>query len=165
MNPYLPAGQIVNTHGIRGEVRVLPWADSPEFLLGFRRFFLDGREMSVQSSRVQKTCVLIKFAGVDTVEQAAALREKEISISREDARLPEGSVFIDDLLGMEVTDQHGTVLGKLADVLTMPKNDVYIVRGAEEYMIPAVKEYVKHIDIAGRKMQVVTIEGMKTDAD
>ena len=165
MKQFLPAGQIVNTHGIRGEVRVLPWADSPEFLLNFHTLYVDEKPMKVTSSRVQKTCVLLKFKGIDTVEDAVKLREKTVSIDRDDAQLEEGAVFVDDLLGMAVYDQNGEKLGQIKDVLSMPKNDVYIVQGKFEYMIPAVKEYVKNIDVENSRMDVVTIEGMRTDAD
>ena len=165
MKQFLPAGQIVNTHGIRGEVRVMPWADSPEFLLDFDTVYIDEKPVKVTSARVQKTCVLMKFKGVDTVEDAALLREKTVHIDRDDAQLEEGAVFVDDLLNMEVYDQNGDKLGQIKDVLTMPKNDVYIVRGKREYMIPAVKEYVKNIDVEKNRMDVVTIEGMQTDAD
>lgn len=165
MKRFLPAGEIVNTHGIRGEVRVLPWADSPAFLLDFRRFFVDETQMDVVQSRVQKTCVLVKFRGVDSVEEANRLRGKTVYICRDDAKLEDGAVFVDDLLGMTVTDQNGCVLGQIAEVLTLPKNDVYVVKGEREYLIPAVSEFVKHTDVATGQMQVVTIEGMCQDAD
>jgi len=165
MKQFLPAGEIVNTHGIRGEVRVMPWADSPEFLLDFDVFYIDEKPMQVALSRVQKTCVLVKFKGVDTVEAATALRGKTIAIDRDDAELEEGAVFVDDLLNMAVYDQNGDKLGIIKDVLSMPKNDVYVVQGKHEYMIPAVKEYVKNIDVENGRMDVYTIEGMQTDAD
>lgn len=165
MKQFLPAGEIVNTHGIRGEVRVMPWADSPEFLLDFDVLYIDEKPVKMTSARVQKTCVLIKFKGVDTVEAATALRGKTICIHRDDAVLEDGAVFVDDLLGMEVYDQNGEKLGQIKDVLSMPKNDVYVVQGKHEYMIPAVKEYVKSIHVEEKRMDVVTIEGMRTDAD
>ena len=165
MKQFLPAGEIVNTHGIRGEVRVMPWADSPDFLLDFKVVYVDEKPMKVTSGRVQKTCVLMKFKGIDTVEAATALRGKTITIDRDDADLEEGAVFVDDLLGMAVYDQSGEKLGQIKDVLTLPKNDVYVVQGKHEYMIPAVKEYVKNIDVKNGRMDVVTIEGMQTDAD
>lgn len=165
MKQFLPAGEIVNTHGIRGEVRVMPWADSPEFLLDFPVFYIDEKPVKVTSARVQKTCVLLKLKGVDTVEAATALRGKTICIHRDDAQLEDGAVFVDDLLGMEVYDQNGEKLGQIKDVLSLPKNDVYVVQGKHEYMIPAVKEYVKSIDVENSRMDVVTIEGMRTDAD
>lgn len=165
MKQFLPAGEIVNTHGIRGEVRVMPWADSPDFLLDFKVFYLDEKPMKVVSSRVQKTCVLVKFKGIDTVEAATALRGKTLSIDRSDVKLEEGAVFVQDLLGMAVYDQNGEKLGAIKDVLTMPKNDVYVVQGKHEYMIPAVKEYVTKIDVKNARMDVIIIEGMQTDAD
>lgn len=165
MKQFLPAGEIVNTHGIRGEVRILPWADSPEFLLDFDTVYVDEKPMKVASSRVQKTCVLMKFKGIDTVEAASLLREKTVYIDRDDAVLEEGTVFVDDLLNMAVYDQNSEKLGIIKDVLSMPKNDVYVVQGKHEYMIPAVKEYVKNIDVENGRMNVVTIEGMQTDAD
>lgn len=164
MKPYLPAGEIVNTHGIRGEVRVLPWADSPEFLLQFGTFYIDGKAVRAESARVQKTCVLLKLAGVDSVEAAQLLRGKQLCIARADASLPEGTVFVDDLLGMKVFDQNGEI-GVVADVWDMPRHDVYIVRGEKEYQIPAVPEFVKRIDVEAGVMEVVTIEGMGSDAD
>ena len=165
MNAFLPAGEIVNTHGIRGEVRILPWADSPEFLLDFDTLYIDGRPLSVLSARVQKTCVLVRFEGVDSVEAAQLLRGKTVEIAREDACLEEGSFFIADLEGLSVYDQEGQLLGRLAEVLSMPKNDVYVVRGEKEYLIPAVKEYIRNTDIAAGRMDVTIIEGMQTDAD
>lgn len=165
MKQFLPAGEIVNTHGIRGEVRIMPWADSPEFLLDFDVFYIDEKPVKVVQSRVQKTCVLVKFKGIDTVEAAAAMRGKIVAIDREDANLEDGAVFVDDLLGMEVYEQNKEKLGIVKDVLSMPKNDVYVVQGKYEYMIPAVKEYVKEIDVKGGRMSVVIIEGMRTDAD
>ena len=165
MDRFLPAGEIVNTHGIRGEVRVLPWADSPDFLLGFKNLYIDGEKMPVQSSRVQKTCVLVKFKGVDTVEAAALLRGKTVQIARKDVKLDKGTFFVADLVGLSARDQDGRIIGTVAEVLSMPKNDVYIVRGEGEYMIPAVKDYVKSIDVEKGEMEVFVIEGMKSDAD
>ena len=165
MKAYLPAGEIVNTHGIRGAVRVLPWADSPDFLLDFSTVYLDGAPMAVESASVQKTCVLLKLRGVDSVEQAQALRGKIIEIARSDAVLPEGTFFIDDLLGMAVFDQTGAEIGKVRDVLQMPKHDVYVVRGEKEYLIPAVPAFIKKIDGKSRAITAEIIEGMTTDAD
>ena len=165
MEQFLPAGEIVNTHGIRGEVRVLPWADGPDFLLGFKNLYIDGVKMPVQSSRVQKTCVLVKFKGIDTVEDANLLRGKTVEIARKDTKLEKGTFFVADLVGLSVFDQDGNELGKVEEVLSMPKNDVYVVSGEGEYMIPSVKEYVKNIDIKAGRMEIILIEGMRTDAD
>ena len=164
VQPYLQAGEIVATHGVRGECKILPWADSPAFLTQFSRVFLDGQAVAVQRARVQGNCVLMKLAGVDSVEQAAALRGKTVSVAREDAPpLEDGAVYIADLIGLPVF-QDGEQLGTIADVLSLPAHDVYVVRGAHEYLIPAVPAFILEVDTA-RGVTVRLIEGMQSDAD
>lgn len=159
---FLQAGEIVTTHGIRGEVKVLPWTDGPDFLPGFQRVRIDGRDYQVQSCRVQKTCNLLKLSGVDTVEAGQALRGKNVEVYRCDA--PEGDIFVAELLGMSVVAD-GVEIGKLTDVLDYPGNKVYVVQGEHEYMIPAVKQFVQNIDLDGNVMCVHVIEGMRSDED
>ena len=148
----LPTGQIVNTHGLRGDMKVMPWADDPDDLLDFDRFFIDGKEYEVQHSSRQKSMILLK------------LRGKELCISRDDVELEEGVVFIADLIGLPVIAD-GVEIGKITEVLTLPGNDVYVVKGEHEYMIPAVQEYVEPLDISEGCVRVTLIEGMQTDAD
>ena len=163
MKQFLETGEIVNTHGIRGEVKLLPWADDPEFLLEFDEVYIDGRTYEIESARVQKTCVLMKFKGINTVEDAIKLRGKVVSIDRTDIELAEGSYFIADLIGLPVFAD-GVEIGKIKEVLTPPGNDVYVVRGKHEYMIPVVQEFVLDVDLE-QGVQVRLIEGMQTDAD
>ena len=160
----LPTGQIVNTHGLRGHVKVMPWADSPEDLLDFDRFFIGGKEYAVEHSSLQKSMVLLKLEGVDDIDAAALLRNKELCISRDDVELEEGVVFIADLIGLPVVAD-GVEIGKITEVLTLPGNDVYVVKGEHEYMIPAVQEYVEPLKLADGCVHVHLIEGMQTDAD
>jgi len=160
---FLETGEIVNTHGIRGEVKLLPWADAPEFILEFDELYIDGRAYAIESARVQKTCVLLKLEGVDTVEEAIKLRGKVVSVDRTDIELEEGSYFIADLIGLPVFAD-GEEIGKIKEVLTPPGNDVYVVRGKHEYMIPVVQEFVLDVDLE-HGVQVRLIEGMQTDAD
>jgi 16S rRNA processing protein RimM len=160
----LTTGQIVNTHGLRGHVKVMPWADDPADLLDFDRFFIDGREYEVERSSQQKSMILLKLKGVDSIEDAAKLRNKEVSIAREDVELEDGVVFIADLIGLPVVAD-GVEIGKITEVLTLPGNDVYVVKGAHEYMIPAVQEYVEPLNIEDGCVKVTLIEGMQTDAD
>lgn len=162
-NQFLEAGQVVSTHGIQGEVKILPWADGPEFLLDFKTYYLNGKPYEVLSSRVHKTCVLAKLRGVDTPEQATLLRGQTVTIDRSGVRLPEGTVFIADLIGCAALDDDGHEIGKLTEVLTMPSSDVYVIKGTHTYMIPAVKEFVREIDVAARRVRVHLIEGMVTD--
>ena len=160
----LETGKIVATHGLHGEVKILPWADSPEFLLEFDRVFLGKREYAVEDARVQKTCVLMKLEGIDTVEDAAKLRDQVVFISREDIELEEGAIFIQDLLHLPVLDESGAELGKLQEVISTGANDVFYVKGAHEYMIPAVPEFVLERNIDEGFIRVRLIEGMQTDA-
>ena len=161
----LETGEIVSTHGIQGEVKILPWADGPEFLLKFREFYIDGKVVKVQSSRIHKTCVLAKLEGVDDPETATLLRGKVVSIDRNKVKLPKGTVFIADLLGCKVITEEGEEIGKIKDVLTMPSSDVYVIHGAKKYMIPAVKEFVKEINVEEGFVRVHLIEGFETDAN
>lgn len=157
---FLEAGEIVTTHGVRGEVKVYPWADGPEFLMDFKRVMIGTTEYKVQQCRIQKTCNLVKLAGIDTVEQAQLLRGKTMKVYREDA--PEGLIFAAELEGMEVYCGEDCI-GQIAEVLDYPGNKVYVVKGEYEYMIPAVKQFVLSTDLEQNCMQVQIIEGMRTD--
>lgn len=160
MNQYLEAGTIVSTHGVHGEVKILPWADGPEFLTLFDRVYLGGKEYAVTSSRVQKTCVLVKLQGVDTVEAAQALRNAVVWVNRADVELEEGTWFIADLVGLKVLCDDRE-LGVVKEVLTLPGNDVFVVAGEKEYMIPHVREFVPEIDPEAGFIRVRLIEGME----
>jgi len=154
---FLEAGEVVTTHGVRGEVKVLPWADSPEFLCDFKRIRMDGKEYEMENCRVQKTCNLVKIKGIDTVEDAQKLRGKTIEVYREDA--PEDMIFVAELLGVRVVSQ-GRQIGVIDDVLDYPGNKVYVVKGEHTYMIPAVKEFILHTDLNEGVMEVKLLEGM-----
>lgn len=159
---YLQAGVITTTHGIRGEVRVNPWADSPAFLLSFDRFYIDGRPYEVVSSRVHKNIVILALAGVNSIEEAEKLRNKVIWIDRNDVALPEGEYFIADLIGLDAVDADtGERLGQIADVLTYTPHHVYVIRGGKrEILVPGVPEFLREIDVKGGKILFHLIEGM-----
>lgn len=157
---YLEAGEIVTTHGVRGEMKVLPWTDGPEFLMEFNRIFIDGVEYKVESCRIQKSCNLLKLSGVDTMEAAQAMRGKTVHVSRNDT--DPDVIFAAELIGVSVLAD-GQNIGAVTDVLDYPGNKVYVVRGEHEYMIPAVKTFVLSTDIDAGVMEVRLIEGMRTD--
>ena len=157
---FLEAGEIVTTHGVRGEVKVLPWADGPEFLMDFKRVVIGTTEYKVQQCRIQKSCNLVKLSGIDTMEQAQLLRGKTVKVYREDA--PAGLIFAAELEGVEVFCGD-TCIGKVTEVLDYPGNKVYVVKGEYEYMIPAVKQFVLSTDLEQNRMQVSIIEGMRSD--
>lgn len=156
---FLEAGEVVGTHGIRGEVKILPWADGPEFLLDFDRLYLDGKPFEVESSRIHKSLVLVKFQGVDDIETAQKFRGRTVTIDREGLTLEDGTVFIADLIGLPVFSE-GRQIGILREVLTLPGNDVYVVEGEQRYMIPAVSEFLEKVDAEGGEIHVRLIEGM-----
>ena len=164
MNQYLEVGKVTNTHGIMGEVRVQPWADSPEFLCQFKTLYVDEAHfpMTVQRARVHKNMVIIKFEGPTDVPSALSLRNAILYIHREDVKLPEGSFFLADIYGLEVRDAaSGEVLGEIADVLTLPANNVYVVRGgARELMIPAVPQFIAETNIEAGYIRVNMMEGL-----
>ena len=160
MKEYLDCGQIVNTHGVRGEVRIVPWADSPEFLCQFSTLYIDGAPRRVLSSRVHKGSVIAKLDGVDTVEEAMLLRDKIVQLRRADARLPEGTFFLADVVGLDVVDEAGRALGTLKEVLSPSVQQVYVVEGEREILIPAVPEFILETNIVGGYIKVRLIEGM-----
>ena len=156
---FLEAGEIVTTHGVRGEMKVLPWADGPEFLVEFDRVRIDGAEYKVESCRIQKTCNLLKVQGIDTMEAAQAMHGKTVEVYRCDA--PADMIFVAELIGMSVFSE-GQLIGKVTDVLDYPGNKVYVVKGEHEYMIPAVKAFVLSIDMEKEVMEVNLIKGMRS---
>ena len=160
MKEFLDCGQIVNTHGVHGEVRVVPWADSPDFLRGFGTLYIEGAPRRVASARVHKGSVIAKLDGVDTVEEAMRLKGKTVQLRRADARLPEGAFFLADIIGLDVVDEDGRKLGVLKEVLSPSRQQVYVVAGEREILIPAVPEFILETSIEGGYVKVRLIEGM-----
>ena len=158
---YVDAGEIVTTHGVRGEVKVLPWLDSPQMLCEFARCRIDGIDYKIESCRIRKTCNLLKIQGIDTIEQAQALRGKTVQIYRED--VADDVIFGAELIGISVLCE-GEKIGEITEVLDYPGNSVYVV-GENAYMIPAVKEFILSTDIEKNVMQVKLIEGMASNED
>ena len=157
---YLEAGRIVNTHGVRGEVKIEPWADDASFLTRFKRFYLDGKPVRVLSCRVHKTMCIAALEGVQDVNGAMALKGKVLFIDRDDAKLPKGAVFIQDILGAQVVDESGTALGVLSEVLPAPAASVYVVRGEREILIPDVPAFILDKDADRGVITVRLIDGM-----
>lgn len=160
--PYIEAGEIVTTHGVRGEVKVLSWLDSPEMLCEFDRCRIDGKEYAMDAVRVQKTCNLVKLRGVDTMEDAQKLRGKTMELYRED--ISDELIFAAELVDVEVFAD-GVCIGKIKEVLDYPGNSVYVVQGEREYLIPAVKEFILSTDLEKNQMQVKLLKGMASDED
>lgn len=157
---YLEAGKIVNTHGIGGEVKILPWADSPEFLRGFDIIYLDGKPVKILSTKIHKGCLIASLEGFDDISAAIPLKNKVVFIDRDHAKLPEGSFFIQDVIGLPVITEGGEALGTLKDIISLPSNSVYIVEGEREYLIPDVPEFILEKNLEAGYIRVKLIEGI-----
>lgn len=162
---FLEAGKIVRTHGIRGELVLEPWADSPEFLAEIKRLYFDGgkTDAGLLASRVHKGRLLITLRGVTTIEQGDALRGKVLYLDRADVQLEEGQVFLQDMIGLKAVDgTTGREYGELKEVLPTGANDVYRIvdRDGKEYLFPAVKHMVKRISVEDGVIELLPIPGI-----
>lgn len=143
----LTIGKIFNVHGIRGEVRVMPITDDINRFLDLRKCFIDDREYLVKKARINKKHVIVKFEGIDDRDEAMRLKNRHLSVLREDSvPLDEDEYFIEDLKGLDVLDEDGNLLGEFVDVITNAAVDVYVFRiDGREQMIAAVSENVIEI--------------------
>ena len=160
-------GQIVNVHGIKGEVKIYPYTDDVNSLAKkLKVIYLDEnlKEKYDVSCRVQKNMLLVKISGVDTVEKAETFRNKNVYINEENLdKLEEDSYYIKDLIGLEVIDiNNNAVIGKLDYVFNNGANDVYEVTTLEnkKVYLPAIKQVIKKVDIKARKIYVEIMEGL-----
>ncbi|MDR1629981.1 MAG: ribosome maturation factor RimM [Oscillospiraceae bacterium] len=171
LKQFLEVGQIVSTHGVRGEVRVNPWCDSPAFLQNFKTLYFsdDGKEaVKVTACRPHGNIAILKLKGVDTVEQAASLRNRLLYMDRSDVSMPEGSYYIQDLIGCAVRDADtGAEYGVLHDVSETGANDVWHIRapGGREYLIPAIADVVAETDVEARLVKIRPLKGIFDDED
>lgn len=160
MKKYLEIGKIINTQGIKGEVKIEPWTDDAEFLMQFKTFFIDEKPYKLLSGRVHKNFLIAQLEGVDDVNDAMVLKNKVIMGNREDIKLEDGFFFIQDIIGSSVLDEDGTELGKLTDVLDLPAGNVYVVKGEREILIPAVPQFIIKTDVEAGVVTVRLIDGM-----
>lgn len=165
---YLECGIIINTHGVRGDVKLESLCDSPEVLASLERVFvLEGgkyREIEVKHASVFKQFVLATLEGIDDMDKAAAMKGTTLYASRDDFELSEGDYFIADLLGLPVIDnKDGKVYGKIKDVINRGASDIYVISTPTgERMMPVVEEFVKRVDLESGVF-VETIPGLLSD--
>ncbi|NLK88171.1 MAG: 16S rRNA processing protein RimM [Clostridiaceae bacterium] len=169
MYEYLQIGKIVNTHGIRGELKLIPLTDDPKRFDALERAYIDKdgmHEYRIESVKYFKGSVIIKFEGIDAPEAAAAYKEHFLLVDRQNAvKLPEDTFFICDIIGSKVIDENGSELGTLIDVLQTGSNDVYVVKGdsGKEILIPALKSVVRSISPEQKQIHVVVPKGLLDD--
>lgn len=167
---YLELGQIVSTHGIKGEVRFDPWCDSPEFVKKFKTLYFDAdgeRPVKVISARPHGNIAILMLDGVTTVDEARALRGTVLYMKRSDAHLPKGTWFIQELIGCTVSDADTDRLyGEITDVIGTGANDVYCIKTPSgEVLFPAVKEFIVSTDVENGTVKIRPIKGMFSDED
>ncbi|MBR3816009.1 MAG: 16S rRNA processing protein RimM [Clostridia bacterium] len=165
---YLEIGKITSTHGIRGEMRFQPWCDSPEFLTKFKTLYFDKKgEKAVKiKARSNGEMAILKIEGIETVEEAAKLRDKVLYMKRADARLPEGQYFIQELIDCKVydADDESICYGVLSDVSQTGANDVWhIENDGKEYLIPAIPPVVISTDVVEGTIKIRPLRGIFDD--
>lgn len=163
MKDLIDVGQIVNTHGLKGEVKVNPRTDAPEVFEVFDRLYTDnGTQFDVTGVRYQKSCVLLKLKGIDDVDMAEKLRGKVLYADRDVfSDLPEDTYLVADIIGLELKDET-TVYGTITDVITTGSNDVYAVKRSDGGFIyvPAIKSVIEEINIDGGFVTVTMPKGL-----
>ncbi|MBX7409912.1 ribosome maturation factor RimM [Clostridium chauvoei] len=156
MRDILRVGKIVNTHWLKGEMKVIPLTDDPKRYNDLESVLINGEERKILGCKFQKDRVIVKIEGINTIEEAEKYKNKYMEIYREDAvELEEDCYFIADLIGCTVIDTEGKNLGKIYDVLQTKNNDVYWIREPKELLIPVLLDIVIDIDMENR---IITIK-------
>ncbi len=166
---FLEVGKIVGTHGVRGEIRVNPWSDSPDFLTDFKTLYFDeGKESIKVKCRPHKNIALMSVNGIENVEEAEKLRGKVLYINRDDVNLPEGRNFVQDLIGCKVldADDKNIVYGEIKDVFKTGANDVYTVKkDGKEYLVPVIDSVVVEKNVDEEYVLIRPMKGLFDDED
>lgn len=173
MEEILKVGVITSTHGVRGEVKVFPTTDDVRRFKRLKQVILDtGKEkltLQIEGVKFFKNMVILKFKGIDNVDDVQKYRQKDLYVERKDAvKLYKDEYFIADLIGTEVFDEEGRHVGKLTDVMTTGANDVYVVEldadfcesNSKEVLIPAIRQCIREVNIEAKKMVVHIMEGL-----
>lgn len=168
MQEYFEIGQIVNTSGLKGVVKINPFTDDVSKFEDLKKVFIEKNkeliEYEIEEVRYHKNQVLIKFKTIDSIEEAEKFRNCYIKIARKDAKeLPEDTYYIVDLIGLEVYSNDNVFIGTVIDVFPTGSNDVYVIKreGNTDLLVPAIKDVIENIDIKNKKMIINLIEGLE----
>lgn len=167
MEGLLEIGQIVNSYGIKGFLKVVPLVDNNNQFKEFKTIYIQenkkSKELKVEEIKFSKNLVLVKVEGIDTIDEALKLKNLYLYAKREDIKLEEGAHFIVDLIGLEVYTDEGKLLGKLKEVLQPGANDVYVVENEEkkQILIPVIPDVIKKIDLQEKKVIVKLLNGLE----
>lgn len=159
-------GKIVNTHGIKGEVKVYPYTDDIDNLSKIKEVYFDEKlndKHKVKSCKIQKNMLIMKLEGINIVEEAAKLKDTNLYIIKEDISDMEDTYYVEDLIGMDVIDEKNVVIGTITYVFNTGANDVYEIKSSDnnEIYIPAIKDVVKKVDVKNKKMYIEMMEGLQ----
>ncbi|KNF08786.1 ribosome maturation factor RimM [Gottschalkia purinilytica] len=164
MDNYIQVGKIVNTHGVKGDIKILPLTDDMTRFEKLKSVFVGEEKLEIEISKVwyNKGFVMLRFKGYDDINKVIKFKDLLLYIDKKDAvDLPKDSYFIYEIIGIKVYTSEGEYLGEIKDVLQPGANDVYVVKeGSNEYLIPAIKDVVKSIDIDEKKMIIELLEGL-----
>lgn len=159
-NDFLEIGKIVNTHALKGAVKMVVWADSTDVVGDLKCLYDEsGTCYEIKSVTYQKDNAIVKFKGIDSIEEAEKLKGKILLVSRDEFDLPEGVYFIADLIGLSVYEGD-ELLGKIDDVFPAGGCDVYSIKGEKEILFPALKENILQVDLKNKIMKVKIPEGL-----
>jgi 16S rRNA processing protein RimM len=159
MEQFITVGQIINTHGIKGELKIYPLTDDLRRFRKLQKIYIDGIEKNIVWCKLQADKVILKIEGIDSIDEAIKYKEKCLQVSREDAvKLPEDSYFIADIIGCSVLDENGTEYGTVSDVIKTGSNDVYWIKEGKELLIPALKDVIINMDVENKKIVIKPVE-------
>lgn len=162
MKERIQVGKIINTHGIKGELKVLPLTDNEERFNNLEEIYIENKTYKIIKVWYKKKQPIIKLEGYDNINDVMKFKNKLILIDYEDAvKLPEDTYFIFQIKGLDVYKINGEKIGYVKDVLINSGNHIYVIKNSDkEYLIPAVKEFIKDVDIDNNKIIIDPIEGL-----
>lgn len=159
MEQFIIVGQIINTHGVKGELKIFPMTDDLKRFKKLKKIYIDGEEKIVSWCKLQADRVILKLEGIETMDDAQKLKTKHVYVSREDAvKLPEGRYFVADIMGCTVVDTEGTELGKVDEVIFTGSNEVYWIKKPKELLIPVIEDVVVDIDVENEKITIKPVK-------
>lgn len=167
MEEYFEIGQIVNTSGLKGVIKVKPFTDDITKFNNFKTIYIllkkELKEFKIEQVRLNKNMVFLKLEGIDTIEEAEKYRNLYLKIKRDkDEKLEKDTYYIVDILGCKVYTEEQIELGKVGDVFSTGSNDVYVVKNemGKQILLPAIKEVIKNVDIENKTIIVHLLEGL-----
>ena len=159
MKDFITVGRIINTHGLKGELKVYPLTDDSNRFKELKSVYVDGILKNITGCKLQSKKVILKIEGIDSIEKALEYKGKYLEVSRENAvKLEEGRYFIVDIVGCRVIDEEGVFYGKISEVINTYHNDVYWIKGDNELLIPAIGDIVLKVDIEKKEIIIKPVE-------